>query len=49
MFSIVLQSNNEKLNKAYQDYLDAKQKLEECLYEEGIVVVAKKEETASSN
>jgi hypothetical protein len=48
MFNITLQSNNEKLNKAYQAYLDAKEELQRVLYYEGIVVETIKD-TASDN
>lgn len=48
MFSLILQSDNERLNKAYQAYLDAKEELQRVLYYEGIVVETKKD-TASGN
>lgn len=43
MFNIILQSDNEKLNKAYQAYLDAKEELQRVLYYEGIVLEANKD------
>jgi len=48
LYSIVLKSDNEKLNKTYEAYLKAKEALMECLYDEGIVVEVK-EKTASGN
>jgi hypothetical protein len=48
-YSIILNSDNEKLNKAYEAYLKAKEELERCLYEEGIVVEIKQKGAASGN
>ncbi|MGE5631594.1 MAG: hypothetical protein ACM3TR_10930 [Caulobacteraceae bacterium] len=42
IFSIVLQSENQALNEAYEAYLSAKEKLQRCLYEEGIVLHVEK-------
>jgi hypothetical protein len=48
LFSIVFNSKNEKIAKAYEAYLDAKGTLIDLLHEEGIEVVAV-ENTASGN
>ncbi|WP_161950325.1 hypothetical protein [Clostridium thermosuccinogenes] len=49
LYSIILNSDNEKLNKAYEAYLKAKEELEKCLYYEGIIVKVNEKDAASGN
>ncbi len=47
LFSIIFNCKNEKISKAYEAYIEAKEELIDVLHEEGIELEVVNERTAS--
>lgn len=47
LFSIIFNCKNEKISKAYESYIEAKEALIDVLHEEGIEIEVVNERTAS--